>query len=127
LGKVYNQHTYTSVGVGETGHVHVRAEVPQPNDRTPMTIDCDVCEPYLLKLGWSRTPRYQSYHRRPDGTVESSGPGIPYTSDQLDELQAQEDQSSAAVRHMGERLAAAATSMAAPTAAKAARRARTKA
>ncbi len=46
---VYNQHTYTAIFVGQTGHSHSRAS---DDGQTPMAIDCAVCEPFLVKDGW---------------------------------------------------------------------------
>ncbi len=105
---LYTQHTVYSVSIAETGHNHVRADTPGPDDRTPMAVDCAACEPYLRKLGWVATPHYQSYRRRADGTLEPQGKGIPMTDAQLDEIQQREDEAQAAVRDMGERLVTAA-------------------
>jgi len=44
---VYLQHTFYSIGIPETGHVHNRNAPPE--DETPTAIDCDLCEPYLVK------------------------------------------------------------------------------
>lgn len=47
---VYNQYTYTSVFVGQTGHAHVKAEGAEA--RAPMAITCSACEPILVREGW---------------------------------------------------------------------------
>jgi hypothetical protein len=47
LTTVYLQHVFTSIGVGPTGHQHVRAESADPN--APTAIDCDVCAPILVR------------------------------------------------------------------------------
>ncbi len=109
---LYTDYRTTAVSIPETGHQHVRAEPPKEGDRSPMAVDCDACAPYLRRLGWVETPRYQSYRRRADGTLEPQGKGIPLTGEQLDEFQQREDEASAAVRQMGERLVSAATVLA---------------
>ncbi len=47
---LYNQHTYSSVFVGQTGHTHTRAA--DADTDLPFAVDCGVCEPYLVREGW---------------------------------------------------------------------------
>jgi hypothetical protein len=121
---LYTDYRVHSVSIPETGHQHVRATPPADGDRSPMAVECSACEPYLRKMGWVEQPHYQSYRRRPDGTLEPQGKGIPLTDEMLEEIQQREDEASAAVRHMGEQLVGAANTMLAqqPTTRRRARR-----
>jgi hypothetical protein len=120
---LYNDYRYHSISIPETGHQHVRAMTPEPGDHTPMAIECSTCDPFLRKLGWVEQPHYQAYRRRPDGTLEPQGKGIPLTDEMLEEIQQREDESAAAVRYMGEQLVGAANTMlAAPATRRRARR-----
>lgn len=49
---VYLQHTVHSVGIPETGHVHVRNST-DPDDETPTAITCEPCEPFLVKNAYA--------------------------------------------------------------------------
>lgn len=100
---VYAPYTHGSVSVGATGHVHVRAERIQ-GDRTPMAIDCALCEPYLLKEGWVRKPNQ-----------------VPETDEQIAEREEREREGNFAVRQAGEAIARAALGASQPVALKSAR------
>lgn len=50
---VYNQHVFTSVSVGPTGHQHGREHA---KGEEPTAIDCPACEPYLVADGWVSSP-----------------------------------------------------------------------
>lgn len=103
---VYNQHTFTSVNVGPTGHVHSRAS-SDPDDQTPTAVECGACEPFLVREGWVHDPG-----------------SVPLTDRQEREREQVEREGNLAVKQVAESLAAAAANaivQASPDAAKAAR------
>jgi hypothetical protein len=118
---VYTSYGLHSIFVGAQNtvskiedHSHILNQSPrEEGDERPVALTCSECEPYLLREGWKATPAMQTYRRRPDdGSLEPIGKGVPLTSAQLQRLQDQEDQASAAVRNMGQRLTMAAGALA---------------
>lgn len=53
MSLLYAQHTVGAVFVSQTGHQHVRTE---PSDGSPTSLDCVMCEPYLVQEGWVYDP-----------------------------------------------------------------------
>lgn len=83
---VYTQHRYTAVFVGETGHHHQRAT--EDDGVTPFAIQCDACEPFLVKEGWVYNPAL-----------------VPLTDEQLRRKERIEVEGNAALKAFQEKLA----------------------
>ena len=82
----YNQHTFTSVFIGPTGHQHDRD--PKATDTEPTAIDCDVCAPYLASDGWVFDPKL-----------------VPLTDRQIEEQEKRDREGAAAIRQAAAALA----------------------
>lgn len=83
---LYNQHTITSIFVGQTGHQHTKA--PGAPEMAPMAIDCAQCQPFLLREGWVVSPE-----------------SVPLTDRQIREKERIEREGSLAVRQASEAMA----------------------
>jgi hypothetical protein len=89
VSTVFNQHTTTSIFVGQTGHTHNRAEDAAADAvEAPTAIDCSACEPFLVKEGWVYNPA-----------------GVPLTERQVREQEQTEREGNLAVKHVAEALA----------------------
>lgn len=101
MSVVYNQHVYSSVFIGQTGHTHAKAAAAA-DDETPMAIDCSACEPFLVKEGWVYAEE-----------------NVPLTDRQARDQERTEREGNLAVKQVAEALAAtAAEAIVAGTAAK---------
>lgn len=89
MSVTYNQHTYRSVFVGQTGHQHNRAD--KDDGFTPMAVDCEACEPYLVKEGWVYNPEL-----------------VPLTDQQIREKDRVEREGNLAVKQAAQTLASVA-------------------
>jgi len=85
--KVYLNRTTTSIFVGQTGHQHIRQEIP--DGTTPFVINCQTCEPYLVK---------------DFGGVFDPGQ-VPLTEKQIAERERAKEEGSSAVAKAAEALA----------------------
>lgn len=86
MSTIYAQHSVASVSVGPTGHQHNRAT---PDDgHTPFAINCEACEPFLVKEGWVYNPEQ-----------------VPLTDAQIREKERVEREGNLAVKQAAEMLA----------------------
>ena len=100
---VYNQHIFTAIFVGQTGHQHVRNA--SATDEAPTAIECVSCEPFLVKEGWTHSPEQ-----------------VPLTDRQVTERDRTEREGNMAVKQVAEALATTAAAALASGAAARARR-----
>jgi hypothetical protein len=89
MSTIYAQHSVSSVSVGPTGHQHNRAS--KDDGHTPFALDCEVCEPFLVKEGWVYNPEQ-----------------VPLTDSQIREKERVEREGNLAVKQAAEMLASAA-------------------
>jgi hypothetical protein len=90
VSTLFNQHVYTSIFIGQTGHTHNRAG--DAEDETPTAIDCAACEPFLVREGWVYTPE-----------------AVPLTERQVRAREQTEREGNLAVKQVAEALAQAAS------------------
>ena len=52
MPQLFNQSAIRSIYVGQTGHSHSQTPPPKGEPPQPFTVDCAICEPYLVREGW---------------------------------------------------------------------------